>query len=265
MAEPESGTIIEGVGDDVIRGLVGVVVVIVPILVTMFHRFTRHQQIHPENVQRVQETRQHLNRNDAASTANTSGAGDTRNQNRGPSYTVDGTCPVCLQERQLSTETNCGHVFCGDCLIAYWRHGNWLGAIACPVCRQQVTILFPVFQEDPNSDEANRMMDDINNYNRRFSGESRPFMDYIYDLPTLLRHIFQEFFSFSGLVWMFRFRIFVCFVAALLYFISPLDIIPEAVFGVLGLLDDVFVILLLAIYVSIIYRGVIANRGNFDT
>lgn len=39
MAEPESGTIIEGVGDDVIRGLVGVVVVIVPILVTMFHRF----------------------------------------------------------------------------------------------------------------------------------------------------------------------------------------------------------------------------------
>lgn len=91
------------------------------------------------------------------------------------------------------------------------------------------------------------------------------FMDYIYDLPTLLRHIFQEFFSFSGLVWMFRFRIFVCFVAALLYFISPLDIIPEAVFGVLGLLDDVFVILLLAIYVSIIYRGVIANRGNFDT
>lgn len=256
MASPEVGTIIEGVGDEVIHGLIGILVIAVPLLVTMFNRLTRQQQIHPENAERVQETRQFLNR---------PGEEATENQARGRRYTTDTSCPVCLQERRLSTETNCGHVFCGECLIAYWRHGNWLGAVNCPVCRQQVTILFPVFQEDANTDEARTMTDEINNYNRRFSGEPRPWMDYIYDLPTLTRHVFHEFFSFSGLVWMFRFRIFVCFIAAVLYFISPLDIIPEAVFGVLGFLDDVFVILLLAIYVSIIYRGVIANRGNFNS
>ena len=86
-------------------------------------------------------------------------------------------------------------------------------------------------------------------------------MDILHDLPTLFRHAMREFFSFSGLVWMFRLRIILCFFAAFIYFISPLDIIPEAVFGILGFMDDIFVLLLLAIYVTIIYRGIIANRG----
>lgn len=33
-------------------------------------------------------------------------------------------------------------VFCSDCvapcLIAYWKHGSWLDAISCPLCRQKV-------------------------------------------------------------------------------------------------------------------------------
>ena len=61
---------------------------------------------------------------------------------------------------------------------------------------------------------------------------------------------------------MFRFRVLICFLAALLYFISPLDIIPEAMFGILGFLDDFFVFLLLAIYVSIIYRQMVAARAQ---
>lgn len=91
--------------------------------------------------------------------------------------------------------------------------------------------------------------------------------DYIRDLPTLLRHAWSEFFSLGGLIWMFRIRVIVCFFAAFFYFISPLDIIPEAAFGILGFLDDLFIILLLAIYVSIIYRQIVearAERGALD-
>lgn len=87
-------------------------------------------------------------------------------------------------------------------------------------------------------------------------------MDYVRDLPTLLRHLWNEFFSVGGLMYMFRIRIILCFFAACMYLISPLDIIPEAVFGILGLLDDVFVVLLLAVYISIIYRRFITNRGT---
>ena len=87
-------------------------------------------------------------------------------------------------------------------------------------------------------------------------------MDYIYDLPTLLRQLFRDLFSVGGLVWVLRLRIILCFFAAALYFVSPLDIIPESVFGFLGLLDDVLIILLLLVYVTEMYRRVIANRAE---
>lgn len=90
-------------------------------------------------------------------------------------------------------------------------------------------------------------------------------MEYLMDLPTMLRHCLLEFFSFNGLLWMFRLRVLFCFLIALFYIVSPLDIIPESVFGFFGLLDDVFVVLLLAIYVSVIYRRMIAERATAAT
>lgn len=171
-------------------------------------------------------------------------------------------CPVCLNVPNYPVETNCGHLFCAQCLITYWRHGNWIGAIRCPVCRQTVTVLLQCFRENANVDEEerNQIMYDINDYNRHYSGEPRAWLDYLWDLPTLLRHASSEFFSVGGLMYMFRLRIFLCFIAAIMYLISPLDMIPEAVFGILGLLDDMFVVFLLAIYVTVIYRRFLATR-----
>ena len=70
-----------------------------------------------------------------------------------------------------------------------------------------------------------------------------------------------DLFSLGGLMRMFRLRILVCFAVAVLYLASPLDIIPEAVFGFLGLLDDVFVLVLIAVYVTIIYRRFVVVRA----
>lgn len=85
-------------------------------------------------------------------------------------------------------------------------------------------------------------------------------MERIMDLPTLLRHAFREVFSVGGLFWMFRIRIMLCLMGAFFYLISPLDFVPEALFGILGFLDDFFVIFLLLIYISIMYREVITQR-----
>lgn len=87
-------------------------------------------------------------------------------------------------------------------------------------------------------------------------------MDRLRDVPTLLRHAFREMFSVGGLFWMFRIRILLCLVGALTYLASPLDILPEALFGLLGFMDDVFVILLLFVYISIMYREVVTQRLN---
>lgn len=212
-----------------------------------FHR-NEHQNIHPENQELVRALRQQLQTEQDAST------GDRHR------FYTDMSCPVCLQQATFPIETNCGHLFCGSCIIAYWRYGSWLGAIRCPICRQTVTLFLPLFSEDQQG--ATQVLQDVNDYNRRFSGQPRSIMERIMDLPTLLRHAFREMFSVGGLFWMFRIRIFLCLFGAFLYLASPLDFLPEALFGILGFLDDFFVIFLLLIYISIMYREVVTQRLN---
>lgn len=80
-------------------------------------------------------------------------------------------------------------------------------------------------------------------------------------MPVLLTHLASQFFSVSGLIWMFRMRILMCFGIAMVYILSPFDIIPESVFGLIGIIDDVFVLLLFAVYISIAYRRFLAGNG----
>jgi len=61
---------------------------------------------------------------------------------------------------------------------------------------------------------------------------------------------------------MFRARILLCLAAIVIYLVSPLDVLPEAVFGLIGLLDDLFVVLLVLVYMTIIYRQIVADRGG---
>lgn len=254
------GTIVEGVGDEVLIGLASTLGLIA--LVSILYNTQGQRNIHPLQEEHVRVVRDRLGvRREGSDT----GANDDPVLPDSPpvTYSTDRRCPVCLTDTKFCTTTNCGHVFCAPCIITYWRYGRWLGAINCPVCRQQVTILFSNFSEEDRAlPEAVQHRHDMNEYNRRYSGIPRPWMDYIYDLPTLLRQLFTELFSVGGLVWVLRLRIILCFCAAALYFVSPLDIIPESVFGFLGLLDDVLIILLVLVYVTEMYRRVIANRAE---
>ncbi|KAK3089962.1 hypothetical protein FSP39_008038 [Pinctada imbricata] len=252
---PRRSSIIEGVGDEVVYAFGAFLGIFIPLTIFVVtnrnSRITQNQRIHPESAENVRSTREEVQR--------------THPNRRQASMQNTGeiTCPICLGNAEYGIETNCGHTFCGTCITTYWQHGTWLGAVRCPVCRQQVTLLLINFTEaenDVDSPDRQHIIERINDYNRRFSGEPRPLIDYLRDLPTLLRHAFTEFFTVGGLIWMFRLRIIVCFFAAFMYFISPLDIIPEAVFGVLGFMDDLFILLLLAIYISIIYRQYVQNR-----
>lgn len=89
------------------------------------------------------------------------------------------SCPICLGISVLPTETNCGHVFCANCIIQYWRHltsSIFHSKMKCPMCRSQVTCLLPLYdqsEEQQRSNEFNEIFIQINNYNKRFSGAPR--------------------------------------------------------------------------------------------
>uniref|UniRef100_A0A8D0GZF1 E3 ubiquitin-protein ligase RNF170 n=1 Tax=Sphenodon punctatus TaxID=8508 RepID=A0A8D0GZF1_SPHPU len=241
----ENDSLIEGVSDQVLLAVVLSFTVFAAFVYMLFRN--EHQNIHPENQELVRAVRQQLRTEQDTD-------GDRQR------FYTDMSCPVCLQQATFPIETNCGHLFCGPCIIAYWRYGSWLGAIRCPICRQTVTLFLPVFAE--GQPDAAQVLQDVVDYNRRFSGQPRSIMERIMDLPTLLRHSFREMFSVGGLFWMFRIRILLCLLGALLYLASPLDFLPEALFGILGFLDDFFVVFLLLIYISIMYREVVTQRLN---
>lgn len=85
-------------------------------------------------------------------------------------------------------------------------------------------------------------------------------MDHIRDMPALLRHLFREFFSGRGIFLVWRIRIVILLVLALFYLLSPLDIIPDSVFGILGLLDDILIILSVLLVMTIIYRAAVLEQ-----
>ena len=82
-------------------------------------------------------------------------------------------------------------------------------------------------------------------------------MDYIRDIPVLIP--LWMIFTAEGVALAFRVRIIVCLVAMAAYLFSPLDIIPEAVFGLLGILDDIFIVFMLAVYGVYLYRNYLAH------
>lgn len=256
--------IIFGIGNEVFWAITSITVLSGFLALVIYHvsrSWTRHRGLHALSQDAVNSVRSYLR---YSSRLDPHGTGAGEMEHFGP----DNQCPICLIEPHFPIETNCGHLFCANCIVVYWRQGSWTGAVRCPVCRQQVTLLLRCFTDseiaEPERSERNNLLREINDYNRRFSGEPRPWLDYVWDLPTLLRHLTSEFFTLGGLMYMFRIRVVLCFLAALMYLISPLDMIPEAMFGILGLLDDLFVVLLLAVYVTVVYRRFLAGRWQED-
>ncbi len=84
-------------------------------------------------------------------------------------------------------------------------------------------------------------------------------MEYFHDIPVLIPHIIRQIFTTESLTWTYRLRTIVIFISVIAYVISPLDILPESLLGIFGLLDDFFIVLCSALYVVIAFRQNLAQ------
>ncbi|EFO24890.1 RING finger protein [Loa loa] len=175
----------------------------------------------------------------------------------------DRTCPICFGQASFAVVTNCGHLFCCSCIYGYWQYSaSLITPVKCAVCRETVNLLIPLPVEgerESSADEALRCDERLTDYNRRFSNERRPIIDYIRDLPILVPYMFRAAVSVNGLMFMFRIRVFLCLFGMAIYILSPFDILPEAAFGVLGMVDDIFIAFVVLVYATILFRQLLAG------
>ncbi|KAM1734741.1 hypothetical protein ACFX11_020172 [Malus domestica] len=172
-------------------------------------------------------------------------------------------CSVCHGNFDTPCQANCSHWFCGNCIMLVWHHGSAVRPCKCPLCRRPITLLVPSRASSRQLDrpEVAEILRKVERYNRVFGGHSRSLLQRAQDLPFLLRRLLRELINPDrSLPLVIRARVWIAMIMGAAYLFSPFDFIPEAIFGIAGLLDDFFIVLIVFFHVAAIYRSVLYRR-----
>lgn len=171
----------------------------------------------------------------------------------------DDHCPVCLEIMASAVEMlPCGHHVCAECLSQMLHHnGGGLRRLACPLDRTPTEALIPAFNYRRQlrlrynlqiDDDAERRQDaELLRYNQSYAHTTT-----FQGLISLLRHLPQVA---RLLPWAVQLRALLTVLVGFLYSVSPLDFVPEIIFGVVGLVDDFLVVLIVAIVLANVVRN----------
>ena len=106
------GTIVEGVGDEVLIGLASTLGLIA--LVSLLYNTQGGQRnIHPSQAENVRIVRDRLGVGGQEGSDTAGSEGPVLPDPPPVTYSHDRICPVCLTDAKFCTTTNCGHIFCG--------------------------------------------------------------------------------------------------------------------------------------------------------
>ena len=191
--------------------------------------------------------------------------GGRRNNNAGGGVagrTHNTDCPICLEPvtEESGITTLCGHSYCTRCWVMLAqreraRTARWI--VRCAYCRRPVTYLerFSALGGD-----AARAV--VAAYNLRAAAHRWPWARAVLDAPLLLRRLWRDVRArpWRVVVLLYRAKYFFWCVGMALYVVSPFDLIPEAVFGIVGLMDDLIVLAALAVVLGISYRAALLSR-----
>ncbi|OIT04277.1 PREDICTED: E3 ubiquitin-protein ligase RNF170-like [Nicotiana attenuata] len=172
-------------------------------------------------------------------------------------------CSICHGNFHVPCQSNCSHWFCANCILQVWDHGSALQACKCPLCRRPITLLVPSdsasrLHRDPEVPEVLRR---VEHYNRHFGQHSSSLFQRMQDLPFLLRRLLRDMTDPQrSLPFVIRARVYLAVVLSGIYVLSPVDIIPEGVLGIIGLLDDLIIMFICFLHVAALYRSVLLFR-----
>lgn len=142
----------------------------------------------------------------------------------------DDVCPICFGDFTLACRSDCGHWFCGSCILQVWNHGSAFHPCKCPMCCRHIKNLTPEASVYcPNEEDAKTILKTVGKYNHLFVGGTRGFILKIRELPLLIGRMVREMTdpdqADSHIL---KWRLFAMMVG-FIYMISPFDFIPPGV------------------------------------
>ncbi|KAJ0026262.1 hypothetical protein Pint_07017 [Pistacia integerrima] len=144
-----------------------------------------------------------------------------------------------------------------------WQHGSTFQPCKCPLCRRQITLLVPTQASvsDRHNPSVANTLQQLETYNRLFGGRTNGLIQRMQDLPFLLRRLLRELVDPQrSLPLVIRARVYITMILSAIYILSPIDIIPEGILGIVGLLDDLLILLIGFLHVAALYRSVLYYR-----
>ena len=179
-----------------------------------------------------------------------------------PSAPFNSECPVCHGDTTLPVQTNCNHKYCSGCIIDWWQTKGATKPVSCPCCRREIVFLLVCYEQEGLGREERRVLSQIQDYNRKFSntnllGNWTRF--YTQDSIAIVTYIWN---SFSLLPHDVKMAVLAYTVLLIVYLISPIDILPEAILGPFGLLDDGVAIGIYIRQVLVRFMGHLASQGE---
>ncbi|KAK3028111.1 hypothetical protein RJ639_039805 [Escallonia herrerae] len=175
-------------------------------------------------------------------------------------------------------------LFRSNCILQFWNHGPAFQPCTCPLCCRQITLLVSSDASSRlrNDSEVSEILGKVEAYNRRFGLRTNGLSQRLQDLPFLLRWLLREMLNPQrSLPLVVKARVFLA-----VKYITQQDIIPEgillavafisklerfgynflstvfstAIFGIIGLLDDLVIVLVCFFHVAALYRSVLLYR-----
>ncbi|CAN7119974.1 hypothetical protein BRARA_K00973 [Brassica rapa] len=167
----------------------------------------------------------------------------------------DDCCPICFSSFTVPCRGNCGHWYCGSCILQYWNYAAVSKPCKCPMCVRHITTLSPEASlQERQEQEVKEVLAKIRRYNRLFVGGLTGFLQKLKELPLLIkRMVWRMMDPDTNTLYFHEVRIFAMLMSTL-YTAAEFSFIPTGGFRIVTVFDYCAIAMILILRVVGIYR-----------
>ncbi|CAN8327370.1 unnamed protein product [Cochlearia groenlandica] len=167
----------------------------------------------------------------------------------------DDCCPICFSSFTVPCRGNCGHWYCGSCILQYWNYAAVSRPCKCPMCVQHITKLTPQASlQQLQEQEVKEVLAKIRRYNRLFVGGLIGFLQKVQELPLLMKRLVWHIMDpDTNNMYFHEVRILAIFMSTL-YTAAEFNFIPTGGFRIVNVFDYTAIAMILILRLVGIYR-----------